>query len=134
MHQDFDSLSTIIYASKKDRWSYPKTFQALVDAGVASYEVKLDKYQAEYRGNFGSWFEPAPEGLSNLTINTEFDKNAFINGLKDHIAGKTTYVQWLAHSAKAGVARYVVNMADRTVTYYGINSNDFHVEHVPQIS
>jgi len=131
---NYDALSTIIYVSKKDKWPYPKKFQALVDAGVTSYEVKIDRHQAEYRGSFGTWLEPTPEGLSDLTINTEFDKNAFINGLKDHMAGKTTYVEWLAETARAGVARYVVNMADRTVTYYGINSNDFHVEHVPKMS
>ena len=134
MHNDqMNSLKTLLYTSKSENWRYPKTFQALIELGVTSYEVKIDKYHAEYRGDFGTWIEPVPVGFSDLAINIKFDEGAFVDALKDQMAGKTTYIQWLAKTAQAGVARYVVYMHDRTVTYYGMNAHDFHVEYVPKI-
>lgn len=127
-------LQTLLTQAKKEQWPYPKTFQALKDAGVTSYKVTFAAYDATYYGSFGTWKEPAPEGVTPQTISPTFDKSAFVDALKRHMRKETTYAQWLAQSAAAGVDHYVVSMPERTVTYYGINPDEFHVEHVPQIS
>jgi len=129
-----DVLDTLLIQAKKEQWPYPKIFEALKNAGVVSYEVKIADCDATYHGNFGIWKEPMSEGFRALTISPKFNKQAFIDALRRHMKKETSYVEWLGQSAAAGVARYVVNMADRTVTYYGINADDFHVEHVPQLS
>ncbi|HJZ22965.1 MAG TPA: DUF1398 family protein [Candidatus Babeliales bacterium] len=127
-------LDELLIQAKKEQWPYSKTFEALKKAGVTSYEVKLADYDATFYGDFGTLKEPKPEGFYTLTISTKFNKQAFIDALKRHMKKETSYVEWLGKSAAAGIARYVVSMADRTVTYYGINADDFHVEHVPQVS
>lgn len=128
-----NELNKLLIQAKKEQWPYPKTFEALKNAGVTSYEVKFADYDATYFGSFGEWKEPAPEGFHHLTINTQFNKQAFIDALKQHMKKETSYVEWLVQSAAAGVARYVVNMKNRTVTYYGLNADDFHIEYVPEI-
>ncbi len=127
-------LNALLIRSKKEEWPYPEIFQALKELGVASYEVKIADFDSSYYGSFGTWKEPAPEDFpTHVTISTEFNKQAVLDSLHRHMQKETSYGKFLGEIAAAGVARYTVSMKDRTVTYYGINADDFYSQSVPQI-
>jgi len=45
--------------------------------------------------------------------------------LRTDQAGESTFPEFLAASWRAGVIRYDVNFAARTVTYYGCNGEEY---------
>ena len=94
------------------------------------------------------WFLPACESLvlSELgpvvTQNTPlvsgiigvppFDRDALIAALQADQAGKTTFPEFLAASWRAGVVRYDVDFAARTVSYFGAHGEEY-VEAYPVV-
>jgi uncharacterized protein YbcV (DUF1398 family) len=54
-----------------------------------------------------------------------FNREALISALRTDQAGKSTFPQFLAASWRAGVIRYEVDFAARTVAYYGCNGEEY---------
>ena len=126
-----NNIESTLKGAKKAEWSYPRLFEALKQAGVSSYEVFLESYDAIYQGNFESWKEPAPEGFKPLIIAKVFNKEAVLKALKERQNNLTSFVTFLEDMAKAGVKHYQVDMAQAKVTYYGENDQDYYSEFVP---
>ena len=63
-----DQIENILNQSKENHWPYPKTFAALEEAGVTSYEVKLANYEATYFCPSGKLEEPAPKYFQPSTV------------------------------------------------------------------
>ena len=61
-----------------------------------------------------------------------FDRGALIAALRTDQAGKSTFPEFLASSWQAGVIRYEVDFAARTVSYYGSNGEEY-VEAYPGV-
>ena len=87
------------------------------------------------------WFLPACESLfltelgPVVTQNTPlvsgmidvppFDRDALVAALRADQAGKTTFPEFLAASWRAGVVRYDVDFAARTVCYFGAHGEEY---------
>lgn len=126
------TVKEILQEAKENKWPYPKTFEMLKNAGVKEYNVRfIEKFDACYKGDFGVLQEPVPAGYVMLLVVGNFSQDAVKTALKNHIAGKRNYVEFLSDIASAGVTHYKVSMQDRTVTYYDENENHFHQENVP---
>ena len=54
-----------------------------------------------------------------------FDRDALIRALREDQAGQTTFPQFLDASCRAGVVRFEVDFAARTVTYYGCLGEEY---------
>jgi uncharacterized protein YbcV (DUF1398 family) len=54
-----------------------------------------------------------------------FDREALIAALRRDQAGNSTFPEFLAASWRAGVVRYDVDFAARTVAYYGCNEEEY---------
>jgi uncharacterized protein YbcV (DUF1398 family) len=61
-----------------------------------------------------------------------FDREALIRALRTDQAGESTFPEFLAASWRAGVVRYDVDFAARTVAYYGCNGEEY-VEEYPAV-
>jgi uncharacterized protein YbcV (DUF1398 family) len=61
-----------------------------------------------------------------------FDREALIQALRTDQAGKSTFPEFLAASWRAGVVRYDVDFASRSVSYYGSNGEEY-VEAYPAV-
>jgi len=88
-----------------------------------------------------TWFLPACESLfwtSEGQVVTQgtplatgtmdvpaFDRAALIGALRTDQAGESTFPEFLAASWRAGVIRYDVDFATRTVAYYGVNGEEY---------
>jgi uncharacterized protein YbcV (DUF1398 family) len=74
--------------------------------------------------------QPLISGMADIPA---FDQAALIKALRTDQAGQTTFQQFLDASWKAGVVRYDVDFAARTVSYYGVNG-EIYVEEYPAIT
>ena len=54
-----------------------------------------------------------------------FDRDALISALRTDQAGNSTFPEFLDASWRAGVVRYDVDFAARTVAYYGCNGEEY---------
>jgi uncharacterized protein YbcV (DUF1398 family) len=58
-----------------------------------------------------------------------FDREALIKALRIDQAGESTFPEFLAATWRAGVVRYDVDFAARTVTYLGCNGEEYTEEY-----
>ena len=71
--------------------------------------------------------------LATGTIDVpRFDREALIAALRRDQAGESTFPEFLAASWRAGVVRYDVNFAERTVSYFGCHGEEY-VEAYPAV-
>ena len=87
------------------------------------------------------WFLPACESLyltkdgpvviqgtplvSGIADVPAFNQEALITALRTDQAGNSTFPEFLEASWRAGVVRYDVDFAARTVAYYGCNGEEY---------
>jgi uncharacterized protein YbcV (DUF1398 family) len=62
-----------------------------------------------------------------------FDREALIRALRTDQAGKSTFPEFLQGAWNAGVVRYEVDFAARTVTYTGCDGDEY-VEEYPAVA
>jgi uncharacterized protein YbcV (DUF1398 family) len=63
--------------------------------------------------------------LSGVVDVPSFDRGALIRALRTDQAGESTFPEFLAASWRAGVVRYEVDFAPRTVAYLGCNGEEY---------
>lgn len=114
----------------EESWNYPRTFDALKDFGVRSYDVDVPRHNIVYRGDNAELIEGPPAGFEKLSLASSFDREAFLQALRRAQRRETDYSRFLREIAAAGVSRYHVDMAGRTVTYVGVGGEE-QVEPVP---
>lgn len=128
---DHKKVAEIIEESRAYKWPFPKTFQALKEAGVTSYEVFLSPNKSIYYGENGSYEDTVQQYSLENSVADNFDENLFKSGLLKHQSEKTPYSAFLNDAARAGVNFYKVDMLQKTVTYFGKNREDSYTEIVP---
>ena len=62
----------------------------------------------------------------------QFNRDALITALRIDQAGQSTFPEFLEASWRAGVVRYDVDFAARTVAYYGCNGEEY-IEEYPAV-
>ena len=72
---------------------------------------------------------PLISGLADVPL---FDREALIKALRIDQAGESTFPEFLAATWRAGVVRYDVDFAARTVAYSGCNGEQY-VEAYPTV-
>jgi uncharacterized protein YbcV (DUF1398 family) len=72
---------------------------------------------------------PLVTGTSDVPA---FNREALIVALRTDQAGQSTFPEFLAASWRAGVVRYDVDFAARTVTYCGANGEEY-IEGYPAV-
>jgi uncharacterized protein YbcV (DUF1398 family) len=70
--------------------------------------------------------------ISGIEDVPSFDREALITALRIDQAGKSTFPEFLAASWRAGVVRYDVDFAARTVVYVGCNGEEY-IEAYPAV-
>ena len=67
--------------------------------------------------------------ISGMADVPAFDRVALIQALRSDQAGETTFPQFLEASWNAGVVKYDVDFAARTVSYYGVDGEVYVEEY-----
>ena len=124
-------VESILQQAEQYKWSYPKKFEALKNAGVIYHTVRfIGNYDSVYEGTFGIWHEPTlPDYVSPILVNV-FSEEGVKTALANRMQGKTSYHQFLADLAAVGVSHYkkeFIKRADQyIITYFNENKDQFY--------
>ena len=111
---------------------FPYLAETLRRAGVTRNVWSLPACQSIFLTNDGPVVmqgEPLVSGTADIPA---FDREGPIRALRTDQAGESTFPEFLAASWRAGVVRYDVDFAVRTVAYYGCNE-EVYVEAYPAV-
>jgi uncharacterized protein YbcV (DUF1398 family) len=104
---------------------FPYLAEVLRRAGVTRNIWSLPACQSIFLTNDGPVViqgEPLISGMEDIP---PFNREALIEALRTDQAGESTFPEFLAASWRAGVVRYDVGFAARTVTYYGCGGEEY---------
>ncbi|MGH6678111.1 MAG: DUF1398 domain-containing protein [Bradyrhizobium sp.] len=104
---------------------FPYLAETLRRAGVTRNFWFLPACEALFLTNLGPVAMQETPLVTGMVDVPPFDRAAFIAALRADQAGQTTFPEFLAGSWRAGVVRYDVDFAARTVAYYGANGEEY---------
>lgn len=111
---------------------FPYLAEILRMAGVTRNLWFLPACQSLYLTEYGpvaTVGAPLATGTVDVPV---FNRDALIAALRTDQAGNSTFPEFLAASWYAGVVRYDVDFAARTVAYYGCNGEEY-IEDYPAV-
>lgn len=111
---------------------FPYLAEALRQAGVTRNLWSLPSCQSLFLTKEGPVVMQGAPLVTGMADVPAFDREALIKALRTDQAGEGTFPEFLAASWRAGVVRYDVDFAARTVTYYGCNGEQY-VESYPAV-
>jgi uncharacterized protein YbcV (DUF1398 family) len=105
---------------------FPYLAETLRRAGVTRNLWTLPACQSLFLTTLGpviiTQSTPLASGILDVPA---FNREALIAALRTDQAGDSTFPEFLAASWRAGVVRYDVDFAARTVSYYGCNGEEY---------
>ncbi len=122
-------IKEISKVSKAEKWPFPKTLNALRDAGVKDYTVEFSSGTVTYHASGEKMIESDVAALKNLPPSgSSFNLKGLVNAIRIHQVQQTPYSEVVKEMVRAGVVRYRVDIIARTCTYFGTNPNEEYVE------
>jgi uncharacterized protein YbcV (DUF1398 family) len=111
---------------------FPFLAESLRDAGVIRNIWSLPACQSLFLTRFGAVIMQGVPLVTGAVDVPTFDQDALIKALRVDQAGESTFPEFLAASWRAGVVRYDVDFAARTVAYFGCNGEEY-IETYPAV-
>jgi uncharacterized protein YbcV (DUF1398 family) len=108
---------------------FPYLAEALRRAGVTRNVWSLPACQSLFLTSDGPVVIQGTPLVSGSVDVPPFDRAALIKALRSDQAGETTFPEFLQASWRAGVVRYDVDFAARTVAYLGCNGEEYVEEY-----
>jgi uncharacterized protein YbcV (DUF1398 family) len=112
---------------------FPYLAETLRRAGVTRNHWYLPACQSIYLTKDGPVVTQGSPLISGTADVPSFDQEALVVALRTDQAGKSTFLEFLLASWRAGVVRYDVDFAARTCTYYGCEGEKY-LEDYPAVS
>jgi uncharacterized protein YbcV (DUF1398 family) len=104
---------------------FPYLAETLRLAGVTRNIWSLPACQSLYLTELGPVVTIGAPLVSGTVNIPPFDRDALIAALRTDQAGNSTFPEFLNASWRAGVVRYDVDFAARTVAYYGCDGEEY---------
>jgi uncharacterized protein YbcV (DUF1398 family) len=111
---------------------FPYLAETLRLAGVTRNLWFLPACQSLYLTEYGPVVTVGAQLATGTVDVPVFNRDALIAALRTDQAGNSTFPEFLAASWRAGVVRYDVDFAARTVAYYGCNGEEY-IEDYPAV-
>ena len=111
---------------------FPYLAETLRQAGVNRNLWSLPSCQSLFLADEGHVVMQGVPLVSGAVDVPPFDQDAVIAALRMDQAGKSTFPEFLEASWRAGVVRYDVDFAARTVAYFGCNGEEY-IEAYPAV-
>lgn len=112
---------------------FPYLAETLRRAGVSRNIWSLPACQSVFLTNDGSVVMQGTPLVSGSVDIPAFNREALIRALRIDQAGESTFPEFLEASWRAGVVRYDVDFAARTVAYYGCLGEEY-IEAYPDVT
>lgn len=104
---------------------FPYLAETLRSAGVIRNIWSLPACQSLFLTSLGPVLMQGAPLVSGTVDVPAFDQEALIAALRLDQAGESTFPEFLAATWRAGVVRYDVDFAARTVTYLGCSGEEY---------
>jgi uncharacterized protein YbcV (DUF1398 family) len=111
---------------------FPFLAEALRRAGVTRNLWTLPACQSIFLTSLGPVVMQGTPLVAEAADVPAFDRKALITALRTDQAGNSTFPEFLEATWRAGIVRYDVDFAARTVTYFGVE-NEQYVEAYPVV-
>lgn len=111
---------------------FPYLAESLRRAGVTRNIWSLPACQSLFLTTHGPVVMQGAPLVSGTADVPTFDQQALIMALRIDQAGESTFPEFLNSSWRAGVVRYDVDFAARTVAYFGCNGEEY-IEAYPAV-
>ena len=108
---------------------FPYLAETLRLAGITRNIWSLPACQSLYLTELGPVVTVGAPLASGTVSIPPFDRDALVAALRTDQAGNSTFPEFLDASWRAGVVRYDVDFAARTVAYYGCNEEEYREEY-----
>jgi uncharacterized protein YbcV (DUF1398 family) len=128
MSQAIDNLSRAMDRAAAIRpkvGGFPYLAETLRRAGVTRNVWALPGCQSLFLTNDGPVVMQGTPLLSGSADVPTFSREGLIRALRVDQAGESTFPEFLQASWRAGVVRYDVDFAARTVAYFGCNGEEY---------
>lgn len=112
---------------------FPYLAEVLRQAGVTRNLWFLPACESLYVTRYGPVVIQGAPLVTGMIDAPPFDQEALVKALRTDQAGKSTFPEFLAASWRAGVVRYDVDFAERKVSYYGADAEEY-VEEYPAVT
>lgn len=135
MSKAIDNLNTAMQRAASIRpkvGGFPYLAESLRQAGVTRNVWSLPACQSLFLTAQGPVVMQGAPLVSGTADVPAFDREALIQALRIDQAGESTFPEFLAATWCAGVVRYEVDFAARTVAYGGCNGEEY-VEAYPAV-
>jgi uncharacterized protein YbcV (DUF1398 family) len=104
---------------------FPYLAEVLRRSGVTRNIWTLPACQSLFLTGHGPVVMQGEPLLSGFEDVPAFDREALIRALRIDQAGESTFAEFLEATWRAGVVRYDVDFAGRTVTYFGCDGEEY---------
>ncbi|BBZ38591.1 DUF1398 domain-containing protein [Mycobacterium conspicuum] len=104
---------------------FPHLAETLRRAGVRANTWWLPAMQSLYETDLGPVLHQGVPLLDGMAGVPSFDRTALVEALRADQAGQTSFREFAAAAWRAGVLRYVVDLENRTCTYFGLNDQTY---------
>lgn len=111
---------------------FPYLAETLRRAGVTRNVWCLPSCQCIFLSNDGPVVMQGTPLITGTSDVPAFSSDALIRALRIDQAGESTFPEFLEASWRAGVVRYEVDFAARTVAYFGCNGEEY-IEAYPPV-
>ncbi len=111
---------------------FPHLAETLRRAGVTRNTWHLPACESLYLTSDGPVVSQGQPLASGMVDVPPFNREALIAALRTDQAGQSTFPEFLAAAWRAGIVRYEVDFAERTVGYYGCNG-EVYIEAYPAV-
>jgi len=128
MSKAIDNLVTAMQKAAAIRpkvGGFPYLAESLRQAGVTRNIWSLPACQSLFLTDHGPVVMQGAPLVSGAADVPAFDREALIKALRIDQAGDSTFPEFLAATWRAGVVRYDVDFAARTVAYAGCNGEEY---------
>ena len=128
MSKAIENLQAALQAGMANRpkvGGFPHLAEALRRAGVTRNIWTLPACQSLFLTIHGPVVVQGTPLTTGMADVPSFDREALIAAIRTDQAGDSTVPEFLESSWRAGVVRYEVDFASRTVTYVGCNGEEY---------
>lgn len=117
-------------AKVKSGADFPNYMKELMAMGVLRLETFVEDGNTVFHGE-GDYAVTAASKYPTLVIARDCNLVQFQSDLKRHQHGETDFFTFCADCAKTGVNKWIVDVAEKTCTYFDLSSQAILVENIP---
>lgn len=118
------------HAKVKSGADFPDYVQDLIQLGIIFYETHVTDGHTDYYGEANFKVTSGPV-YDKLIIAAKSDRVSFQDDLKAHQRGLTNYMAFCNDCARSGIAKWTMDIKQKTCTYYDLSGNEILTEKIP---